>query len=174
MFKFSTSFVRAILFCLVSGAVAAPSALAQQDNFSIKSEILQETREITVHLPENYDPDSKEGYQVLYMLDGDHETDEIAAKTAGEYHEALMTPEVIVIAIHNINRGMDFLPHFNSVKPDGKEVFGNGGKFLAFIEDELIPFVSKKFRTNGRRVFAGHSWAGQFVAYAFSQSPELF
>ncbi len=174
MFKFSTSFVRAILFCLVSGAVAAPSALAQQDNFSIKSEILQETREITVHLPENYDPDSKEGYQVLYMLDGDHETDEIAAKTAGEYHEALMTPEVIVIAIHNINRGMDFLPHFNSVKPDGKEVFGNGGKFLAFIEDELIPFASKKFRTNGRRVFIGTSWAGQFLAYTLSQSPELF
>ena len=69
---------------------------------------------------------------------------------------------------------MDFLPHFNSAEQDGKQVFGNGGKFLAFIKDELIPFVSKKFRTNDRRVFAGHSWAGQFAAYALSQSPELF
>ena len=62
MFKFNTSFVKIFLFCLVSGAVSAQSALAQQDNFSIQSEILQETREIVVYLPENYDPDSKEGY----------------------------------------------------------------------------------------------------------------
>ena len=83
MFKFSTSIVKIFLFFLVSGAVSDPSALAQQDNFSIKSEILQETREIVVHLPENYDPDSKEGYLVIYMLDADHEADEIAARTAG-------------------------------------------------------------------------------------------
>ncbi len=174
MFKFNTSFVKIFLFCLVSGAVSAPSALAQQDNFSIKSEILQETREMVVHLPENYDPDSKEGYPVLYMLDADHEGDEIAARTARDYHKAKMTPEVIVIAIHNINRGMDFLPHFISVERDGKQVFGNGGKFLSFIKNELIPFASKKFRTNGRRVFVGHSWAGQFLTYTLSQSPELF
>ncbi|PCI63168.1 MAG: hypothetical protein COB37_05520 [Kordiimonadales bacterium] len=174
MFKFSTSFVKIFLFCLVSGAVSGPVALAQQDNFSIQSEILQETREIVVHLPENYDPDSKEGYPVLYMLDADHQADEIAARTAGEYSNAKMVPGVIVIAIENIRRGMDFLPHFISVERDGKQVFGNGGKLLSFIKNELIPFASKKFRTNGRRVFIGHSWAGQFVAYALSQSPDLF
>ena len=174
MFKFSTSFVKIFLLSLVLGALPAPSALAQQDNFSIRSEILQETREIVVHLPENYDPDSKEGYAVIYMLDADHEADEIAARTAGEYHKANMTPQVIVIAIENIRRGMDFLPHFISVDRDGNQVFGNGGKFLSFIKNELMPFVSKKFRTNGRRVFIGHSWAGQFMAYTLSQSPELF
>jgi len=174
MFKFNSSFIKIFLFCLVSGAVSAPSALAQQDNFSIQSEILQETREIVVHLPENYDPGSKEGYPVLYMLDADHEADEIAARTAGEYYKAKMMPEVIVIAINNIRRGMDFLPHFISVDRDGKQVFGNGGKFLSFIKNELIPFASKKFRTNGRRVFVGHSWAGQFLTYTLSQSPELF
>jgi len=174
MFKFSTSFVKIFLFCLVSGAVFASSVSAQQDNFSIESEILQETREIVVHLPENYDPKNKDGYPVIYMLDADHEDDEIAARTAGEYHKAKMMPEVIVIAINNIRRGMDFLPHFNSVERDGKQVFGNGGKFLAFIKNELIPFSNKKFRTNGRRVFFGTSWAGQFVTYTLSQSPELF
>ena len=174
MYKFSVSIVRVFLFCLVSGAVSAPPALARQDNFSIKSEILQETREIVVHLPTNYDPDSKEGYPVLYMLDADHEADEIAARTAGEYSKSKMMPEVIVVALKNIRRGMDFLPHFISVERDGKQVFGNGGKLLAFIKNELIPFTSKKFRTNGRRVFIGHSWAGQFVAYTLSQSPDLF
>jgi len=173
MFKISTSFVKIILFCLVSGMVSAPPALAQQ-NFSVSSEILQETREIVVHLPENYDPDSKEGYPVLYMLDADHSSDEIAAQTAGEYYKAKIMPEMIVIGLKNIRRGLDFLPHHTSAELDGKQVFGNGGKLLAYIKNELIPFASKKFRTNGRRVFVRHSWAGQFVAYALSQSPETF
>lgn len=174
MKRVSTSIVKIFLFCLVSGAVSVPSALAQQDKFSIKSEILQETREIVVHLPENYDPDSKEGYLVIYMLDADHEADEIAARTAGAYHQAKMTPDVIVIAIENIRRGIDFLPHHTSAELDGKTVFGNGGNFLAFIKNELIPFASKKFRTNGRRIFIGHSWGGHFVTYTLSQEPELF
>jgi len=174
MYKFSISIVKVFLICLVSGAVFASSALAQQDNFSIQSEILQETREIVVHLPENYDPDSKEGYPVLYMLDADHDTDEIAARTAGEYHKAKMTPEVIVIAINNIRRGYDFAPPSITFEQDGEQVSGNGDKFLAFIKNELIPFTRKKFRTNGRRVFVGHSWGGQFLAYTLSQSPELF
>jgi len=168
MFKFYTSIVKALLFFLVSGVLFAPSANAQQDNFSFKSKIFQETREIVVHLPKNYNPESKEGYPVFYMLDADQETDEIAAQPADDL------PEVIVIAIHNVRRGMDFLPHHSSNKKDGKQVFGNGGKFLSFIKDELIPLVNTKFRTNGRQFFHGHSWAGQFVMYALSESPELF
>jgi hypothetical protein len=82
-YKFNTSIVNVFLFCLISGAVSASSALAQQD-FTIKSEILQETREMVVHLPKNNDPNNKEGYPVLYTLDADQKSDEIAAQTAGE------------------------------------------------------------------------------------------
>ena len=174
MYKISTSIVKIFLFCLVSGAVSVPSALAQQDNFSIQSEILQETREIVVHLPENYDPENKDGYPVIYMLDADHEDDEIAARKAHAYFTAKIMPEVIVMAIKNIRRGYDFAPPSITFKQDGEQVSGNSDKFLAFIKNELIPFSSKKFRTNGRRVFTGHSWAGQFLAYTLSQSPELF
>ena len=163
MYKFSISIVKLFLFCLVSGAVSASSALAQQDNFSIQSEILQETREIVVHLPENYDPENKDGYPVLYVLDADH-----------DYYTAKIMSEMIVIAIKNIRRGYDFAPPSITFEMDGEQVSGNGDKFLAFIKNELIPFSSEKFRTNGRRVFMGHSWAGQFLAYTLSQSPELF
>jgi predicted alpha/beta superfamily hydrolase len=76
--------------------------------------------------------------------------------------QAKTIPKVIVIAIKNIRRGIDFLPHHTSAELDGKQVFGNGGKFLSFVKNELIVFTSKKFRTNGHRVFVRHSWAGQF------------
>jgi len=168
MFKYPTSMVKLMLFLLVSGALVAPTASAQEANFSFTSKIFQESRDIVVHLPKNYNPESSEGYPVFYMLDADQETDEIAAQPMAN------APEVIVIAIHNVRRGMDFLPHHSSVKRDEKQVFGNGDKFLTFLKDELIPLINKKFRTNGRQFFHGHSWAGQFVTYALSEAPELF
>ena len=78
------------------------------------------------------------------------------------------------MAVKNIRRLYDFAPPSITMERDGAQVSGNGDKFLAFIKNELIPVSSKKFRTNGRRVFMGHSWGGQFMAYALSQSPELF
>ena len=57
MYKLAVSTLNAFLFCVVFGAASAPLALAQE-KFSIRSEILQETREIIVHLPENYDPEN--------------------------------------------------------------------------------------------------------------------
>lgn len=174
MYKFSTSVVKTILLCLVFGAVPASPALAQQE-FSIQSDTLQQTREIVVYLPENYDPENTQGYPVLYMLDADHHDDEIAAQTARELHNAGTMPEVIVIALKNISRGLDFLPHHTtSAELNGERVYGNGGKLLAYIKNELIPFANNQFKTSDRRLFAGHSWAGQFVAYSLSQFPDLF
>jgi len=179
MNNFGVSLVNAFLFYLSVGVISASPVMAQQD-FSIQSEVFQETRGIVVHLPENYDPESKEGYPVLYVLDPDFpdevtaQVDDLVAQAAGDYHKAKMMPEAIVIGIKNVRRGIDFLPHYYSVTRDDKQVFGNGGKLLAFIKDELIPFAGKQFRTSGHRVFMGHSWGGQFVAYALSQSPETF
>ena len=122
-------------------------------------------------MPENYDPKNQDGYPVLYVLDPDFpddvgmQPDDIAAKTVSN---------AIVIGIRNIRRSVDFLPHYYSATINGEKVSGNGGKLLAFIKDELIPFVDKNYRISGQRVFMGHSWAGQFVAYTLGQTPETF
>ncbi|PCI63176.1 MAG: hypothetical protein COB37_05560 [Kordiimonadales bacterium] len=172
MFKLSVSFLKAFLFCVVFGAVSAPLAIAQQE-ISIQSEAMQETREIVVHLPKNYDPDREEGYPVIYNLDAGS-TDKLVAEIASFYNWADIMPEVIVIGLKNVRRGVDFLPHYYDSERDGEQAIGNGGKLLAYIKDELIPFVEREFKTNGRRVFAGHSWGGQFLTYTMSQSPNLF
>jgi len=173
MYKISVSTLKAFLFCVVFGAASAPLASAQQE-LSIQSEAMQETREIVVHLPKNYDPDSEKGYPVIYNLDAGS-TDKLAAEIASYYNWTdIMPEEVIVIGLKNVRRGVDFLPHYYDRSRDGEQVIGNGGKLLAYIKDELIPFVDKEFKTNGRRVFAGHSWGGQFLTYTMSQSPDLF
>ncbi|NKB90298.1 MAG: hypothetical protein GKS06_18990 [Acidobacteria bacterium] len=181
MSKLRPSFARAVRFCLIPGALlSAQSTLAQQE-LSIESEAFQETREIIVHLPENYDPASEEGYPVIYALDPDNpeeepsgQYDDAIARAARDYHQAGIMPEAIVIGIRNIRRGLDFLPHYYSGERDGEQIAGNGDKTLAFINDELIPYASEHFRANGQRVFMGHSWSGQFLAYTLSQSPGTF
>ncbi|WP_262696323.1 alpha/beta hydrolase [Kordiimonas aquimaris] len=172
MYKLSISLAKKFLFCVVFGVASAPLATAQQE-FSIESEATQETREIVVHLPKNYDPNNEEGYPVIYMLDAGAK-DKLTAEMASYYHWGDLMPEVIVIGLKNIRRGLDFLPHYYHTEIDGEQVFGNGGKLLAYIENELIPFANNQFNTNGDDVFAGHSWGGQFLTYALSQSPGLF
>lgn len=172
MFQLTVSILKVFLFCMVFGAVSAPLAIAQQE-LSIQSEAMQETREIIVHLPKNYDPDRVEGYPVVYNLDAGF-TDKLLAEIASFYNGAEDMPEIIVIGLKNVRRGIDFLPHYYIYERDGEQITGNGGKLLAYIKDELIPYVDKEFNTNGRRVFAGHSWAGQFLTYTMNQSPNLF
>ncbi len=79
-----------------------------------------------------------------------------------------------MIGLKNVRRGIDFLPHYYNYERDGEQIIGNGGKLLAYIKDELIPYVDKEFNTSDRRVFAGHSWAGQFLTYTMNQAPNLF
>ena len=172
MHKSSISTVKTIVFFMVFAISTVPPTMAQ-DEYSIQSESTQDTREIVVHLPKEYDPDRDEGYPVIYMLDAGS-NDKMTAEIAGYYHWGEIMPEVIVIGLKNVGRGLDFAPHYYSIENDGEEIFGNGGKLLAYIETELIPYVDNQFNTNGNKTFAGHSWGGQFVTYTLSQSPSLF
>ena len=172
MSKLTISAFKVILLPIAFAFASVPLANAQEE-FSIRSESTQDTREIVVHLPTNYDPDREEGYPVIYMLDAGAK-DKLTAELASYYHWGDLTPEIIVIGLKNVNRGLDFLPHYYDAEIDGEQVYGNGGKLLAYIENELIPFADSRFNTNGDNAFSGHSWGGQFATYVLSQSPGLF
>ena len=172
MHQLHVSVLKTILLAMALVIASIPLANAQEE-FSIQSESTQDTREIVVHLPKDYDSDRDEGYPVIYMLDAGA-ADKMTAEIASFYHWGDLTPELIVIGLKNVRRGPDFLPHYYSRGRDGEQVSGNGGKLLAYIENELIPFVNNQFNTNGDDAFAGHSWAGQYLAYTLSQSPGLF
>ncbi len=172
MFKTSIYTLKALIVSVIFAAAITSIGHAQQD-ISIQSEIMSENREIVVHLPKDYAPNSETGYPVIYMLDAGSK-DKFTAELASYYNWGEIMPKVIIVALKNVRRGIDFLPHYYSVERDGKQISGNGGKLLSYIQNELIPSVDKQFNTNDQKVFAGHSWAGQFLAYALSQSPGLF
>ena len=136
----------------------------------IHSDILGESRKILIHFPRNYDPAKK--YPTLYVLDGSSQDFRMAA-LAEILNVAEVVPEMIVVGIPNTDRNRDLTPHYILKDTDGN-VYGQGDRFLSFVEQEVIPLIESKYPTNGYRMFAGHSRAGLFAFYTYLEKPQVF
>jgi len=147
---------------------------------SLFSRELSEQRKIWVYVPDNYKKGSKTLYPVVYLLDGDGHFYSVA----GMIHQLSMVngnticPEMIVVGIPNTDRTRDLTPthvDINFFSGDSlKEKSGGGGRFLDFIEKELIPYVEKTYPAAGYRTFIGHSYGGLSVINALITRPEVF
>jgi predicted alpha/beta superfamily hydrolase len=134
----------------------------------ITSEILDEPRQISIYLPDDY-AYSKTRYPVLYLLDGGTHLQHASA--AVDYHSGRGTiPDIIVVAIHNIDRSRDFSP----VHVENFPTSGGAEKFLGFLSKELVPYLDKNYRTAGFDILLGHSLGGTFISYTLLAEPELF
>ncbi|WP_290614955.1 alpha/beta hydrolase-fold protein [Arsukibacterium sp. UBA3155] len=162
----------------IASAVFAQQAAVSNNEYRIltdtlHSDVLSENRTITVQLPRSYSASPDKHYPVIYRLDGKSNIPLISA-VLERLQEANSAPEVIIVAIENTDRLRDFYPTVNQ-EPQGPVGAGGGApKFLSFIENELIPFVDKKYRTHDFKVIAGASAGGVFVLYALQTNPELF
>ncbi len=139
---------------------------------SIKSEVLNESRELLIHLPNNYSRYKDTTYPVLYLLDGQRNF----AHTVGTLdllNQSGMAQEMIVIGITNTERTRDFTPTYDeSYNQWG--ISGGADNFLDFLEKELKPYVGANYRTNNYAIVSGHSLSALFTLYALQERPELF
>jgi hypothetical protein len=144
-------------------------------SFRLESRALGETRVIDVSLPDGYAADVGQRYPVLYVLDGEFEG-EIAMAMARFYAATSELPPMIVVAVRNTDRSRDMTPPpiagFD-VPPDATSS-GGAERFLAFLVDELLPYVDAGYRTAPMRVLVGHSLGGLFALYALAKRPEAF
>lgn len=150
------------------------------EKINLKSKILDESRELWASLPTSYSdstyaPDS---YPVMYLIDPD-----FYFKSMVAIREALTTgmyvdmEEIIIVGIGNTDRSRDLTPTNNFIIHSGKKIHessGGANNFLAFISDELIPFIDSAYRTNGYSILNGHSFGGLFSLYALQTRPEVF
>src|SRR5207245_5819087 len=87
------------------------------------------------------------------------------------------TPEMIVVGIVNIDRGKDLNlvhPLLNGKRDSNTVSTTEGaGKFLQFIQQELVPEIEGNYRTQPYRILMAHSLAGQFALYIKNVSLEL-
>ena len=167
------------LFVFYSSSTLAEPDLKQltisytQQTHTIKSAVLNEERTVVVQLPKSYQANPNKVYPVIYRLDGADNIPLISAVMERLQNDN-RAPEVIIVAIENTNRLRDLYPTVNK-EPQGPVGEGGGAaKFLAFIEQELMPLINKSYRSHNFNVIAGASAAGVFALYTMQANPELF
>ena len=163
MFKFKVTLIFSFLgFLQLSGQIDRHKIIAD----SIFSAVLGEHRRFSVYLPDDYSTAEKE-YPIILVLDG-QERAELSAVTAGFLSAMNMMPKAIVIGLDNTDRNRDLLP-VKSARMGG----GGAGPFLEFFQAELIPHLQSSYRTNGFRIFLGHSFGGLWTMYALLTKPAI-
>ena len=158
-----------MLFLLTTAAYAQDKKdFSRNQSLQIKSEILNETRNISIYLPDDY-AYTKVKYPVLYLLDGEAHMQH--ASGAMDYLSIRgIIPDIIIVAIHNIDRSRDFSPvHVEEIPTSG-----GAEKFLGFLSEELLPRMDERYRTAGFNILLGHSFGGTFIGYTLLAEPGLF
>ncbi|MCJ7935608.1 MAG: alpha/beta hydrolase-fold protein [Chryseobacterium sp.] len=147
------------------------------------SKVLNENREIWVHLPKTYGDHtiSPAKYPVIYLLDGEINFEYYAGMTdflaRTPYADI---PECIVVGIKNTERTRDLTPTKSQkkspVNPNLSLFADSGGSenFVKFLQEEVKPFINKNYRTQEYSVLAGHSFGGLFAINTLLNHPDYF
>jgi predicted alpha/beta superfamily hydrolase len=160
-----------------SGQAESPnSGVTASETVRILSNVLNESRSLTIAKPASYESGT-ERYPVVYLLDGE---DNFVFTTAivNFLSDKERIPEMIVVAINSgdpEHRTHDLTPP-SQVEIENRFSPSNGGAdaFLAFIGDELIPYIDKSYRTRPYKILVGHSFGGLFAIHALVTKPRLF
>jgi uncharacterized protein len=176
--SYSLLFSFLLVFVVSSSQYVSAIEVQQKTNaliigaeIKIQSKILNEERPIWIYLPENYSASPNSRFPVLYVLDGDFHFHHITGAVEHLVKRERIPP-MIVIAIPFMDyerRPRDLSP--TSAKGDPPVAAAD--KFLAFLQEELIPFVDKNYRSAPYRILFSHSRAGLFSIYALIEQPKL-
>ena len=161
---------------LVSACITLPASatsvveeirtVGNASRISIDSTVLNETRDVLVHLPKGYATSNKH-YPVLYLLDGDRHFNH--AITATEFLQTQeRVPELIVVAITNTRAWGE------GGGTRGRDLGYKRHDFTRYIENEVMPYVNTHYRTTGLNTLFGHSLAGYFATDLLATKPDLF
>jgi predicted alpha/beta superfamily hydrolase len=135
---------------------------------SLQSKVLGEERQIMVYVPGGYDQTTTK-YPVLYLLDGRAHFQHASSTVQFLSRNGRML-QMIVVAIVNVDRTRDFTPTNMENRPKS----GGSKKFIAFMQDELFPYIEENYRTVPYRLLEGHSLGGMFSIHVLFEYPEMF
>lgn len=137
----------------------------------IDSTVLGEKRNLVVYLPAGYQ-NNKDRFPVLYITDGDIQGPHTAGTIDYLAKFEQMPPMIVVGIVNRQTRDRDLT--LTPSEKQNPEQIENADRFLAFVENEVIPFVKQQYRTLDYQVLSGTSHGGQFAINALVKRPGLF
>jgi uncharacterized protein len=195
-------YVQAVLAGIVLSASSLSAAQAQvpstiegAEQYTLTATKSKNTYRIDVYrvnstigkLPENY------RLPVIYVLDGNTMFPMASQIVNLSTSFSSQLPAVLVVAIGYVSdpaltrgqnitnsvawRNRDLTPPLSPGRsaPQGMSVVGGAPDFLAFINQDLKPFVASRYAVNPQdQTLVGHSLSGLFTIYALLNSPGSF
>ena len=168
-------------------AVAQPTKLKQTASskpfilgviHEIHSKEMAEKRTVNIYLPEGYNAKDTVRYPVIYLLDGSADEDFIHVVGLVQFNSfewVNQVPKSIVVGIATVDRRRDFtFP--TTIEADKKKYSsaGHSGKFIAFLEKELQPFIQTNYKTNAAKTIIGQSLGGLLATEILFNKSRLF
>lgn len=149
------------------------------------SQILGNTREVTVYLPAGYDEREEGSYPVLYMQDGQNLFDAHRAYVPGNHWrlqeaadaaigERTAEPMIIVGIDH---AGPARIDEYTPVADPKHSGGGRAGDYARFLLEELKPSIDAQFRTRpdaGSTGIGGSSLGGLVSLHVALKHPDVF
>jgi predicted alpha/beta superfamily hydrolase len=151
-------------YCQVKSTSPSPFCEKEIVSWDYSSKTIGEDYTLYIHFPPGYDT-TKTNYPVLYMTDGDWNMT-VAMNCFNMLRQDYETTEPLIVGI-----GYGTRP--NKRNRDLNPSIG-GPKFLAFIEQEVIPFIQNKYRVTDNKALYGYSFGGMFTTYVLFEHPDLF
>lgn len=149
-----------------------PEVVPPYDSFTVQSSALRELRRINIHAPKG----ASSALPVLVMPDGgiDEDFPHVARAVDSLVATGRIRP-VLLVGIPNTERRRD-LTGPTRIKIDSAIAphVGGSAAFRAFIRDELIPEITRRYRVTTERSIIGESLAGLFIVETFLREPALF
>jgi predicted alpha/beta superfamily hydrolase len=162
--------IRTFLFCICF--IALVSCFAQEvseiENVYIKSETYQVDRKLSIHLPADFSKSKK--YPVSFVLDSQDQLEDHVS-VVNFLSKKGVIPEMIVVGIHQVNRGSELTHVHDSL--NFMPFNGRGAKFEEFLTKEVIPYIDSVYGVSPYRILTGHSLGGLFAANVMLKS-DLF
>ncbi|MCA1624881.1 MAG: alpha/beta hydrolase [Acidobacteria bacterium] len=144
----------------------------------IQSAKLGEKRILNIYLPEGYNKNDTVKYPVIYLLDGSADEDFIHVVGLVQFNNfpwINRVPKSIVVGIATVDRRRDFT-YPTTIEADRKRysTAGKSENFIGFIEQELQPFIEKKYKTTSSKTIIGQSLGGLLATEILLKKPTLF
>ncbi len=155
-------------------AVATPFVLGE--TVEIQSSALAEKRVLNIYLPEGYQQETDVSYPVIYLLDGSANEDFIHIVGLVQFFRMQFNmPKTIVVGIANVDRKRDFtFPTTDAEQKKAYPTTGGSARFIDFLEQEVQPFIQKKYRVTGAKTIIGQSLGALLATEILLKKPELF
>ena len=160
-----------------------PYEISDTEVWDVPDPVSSRTYQVFVALPPSYGEQPHRRYPVLYVTDADYAFPVIKQISRRLNVERPNVEEFILIGLSYAkgeggmqSRRRDYTPTPNgpSTAPADAE-HGKAAAYAAYVRDQVLPFVAKRYRTDERRrLFLGHSYGALLGSEILFSEPHLF